>query len=179
MRSSYTRPPQSQEMASTKSWPKPARAGGVRKRHHVALSGIDLPVTPVAVCARGLRAAVDVEDQWVLLGRVEIVGFDHERPGPGIRGRFVTHITSAGRMSTSAARASLKLAQPLGLRRRPPESKRPRTARPPSICTYTTASPAAAGPSRRWRRRRRSARPCCRPDRAGRSAFRPPRRRRK
>ncbi len=93
--------------------PKTGRTGRVGKCHHIALARVDLPVAPVSVTPRRLRPAVDVEDQRVLLRRVEVVGFDQEdldlRPlSPS------THMVSAERISTSSVSASLNDGQTAG-----------------------------------------------------------------
>ena len=50
----------------------------IREGHDVARAGIDLPVAPQGVRPHHLRPAVDVQDQWILLGGIEAVGFHQE-----------------------------------------------------------------------------------------------------
>ena len=85
-----TFPPQSPEISSTNFWPKPVEPRGFGSDDDPALRGPErrVPARGPAVLPRALRAAVDEEDDGVLLRRVEHRGLDSQYctrvpPAPG------------------------------------------------------------------------------------------------
>jgi hypothetical protein len=88
------------------------RAARVAHHHDVARAGLDLRLVEEPVAVLGERAAVDVEQHGVALGRVEVRRRDHPAVDLGSVGRRRTN-RSAGR-SRGAGR------EPLGDGREPP-----------------------------------------------------------